>query len=209
VDPADGYALYVANPQFVNSGDSTIRVVNGVNVTTDQNKALYHYAGSAIPDLFGSFGNTFKYKGLQLDIVCTYQIGGQMYDTNYAVLMHTGNNYGSAYSTDILNRWQKPGDITDVPRLDVNRNTQSSAASDRWLKGSDYLSLRQINLSYKMPKEFISKLEIDNASVYINGENLLLFTKCQGMDPTQTFNGTTQNRYIPSRVITLGLNLNF
>ncbi|UPZ15989.1 SusC/RagA family TonB-linked outer membrane protein [Flavobacterium humidisoli] len=209
VDPADGYALYVANPQFVNSGDSTIRVVNGVNVTTDQNKALYHYAGSAIPDLFGSFGNTFKYKGLQLDIVCTYQIGGQMYDTNYAVLMHTGNNYGSAFSTDILNRWQKPGDVTDVPRLDVNRNTQSSAASDRWLKGSDYLSLRQINLSYKMPKEFISKLEIDNASVYINGENLLLFTKRQGMDPTQTFNGTTQNRYIPSRVITLGLNLNF
>lgn len=209
VDPADGYALYVANPQFVNSGDSTIRVVNGVNLTTDQNKALYHYAGSAIPDLFGSFGNTFKYKGLQLDIVCTYQIGGQMYDTNYAVLMHTGNSYGSAFSTDILNRWQKPGDITDVPRLDVNRNTQSSAASDRWLKGSDYLSLRQINLSYKMPKEFISKLEIDNASVYINGENLLLFTKRQGMDPTQTFNGTTQNRYIPSRVITLGLNLNF
>lgn len=209
VDPADGYALYVADPQFVNSGDSTIRVVNGVNVTTDQNKALYHYAGSAIPDLFGSFGNTFKYKGLQLDVVCTYQIGGQMYDTNYAVLMHTGNSYGSAFSTDILNRWQKPGDITDVPRLDVNRNTQSSAASDRWLKGSDYLSLRQINLSYKMPKEFISKLEIDNASVYINGENLLLFTKRQGMDPTQTFNGTTQNRYIPSRVITLGLNLNF
>ena len=209
VDPADGYALYVADPQFVNSGDSTIRVVNGVNVTTDQNKALYHYAGSAIPDLFGSFGNTFKYKGLQLDVVCTYQIGGQMYDTNYAVLMHTGNSYGSAFSTDILNRWQKPGDITDVPRLDVNRNTQSSAASDRWLKGSDYLSLRQINLSYKMPKEFISKLEIDNASVYVNGENLLLFTKRQGMDPTQTFNGTTQNRYIPSRVITLGLNLNF
>ena len=55
----------------------------------------------------------------------------------------------------------------------------------------------------------ISKLEIDNASVYVNGENLLMFTKRQGMDPTQSFNGTTQNRYIPSRVITLGVNLNF
>lgn len=209
VDPSDGYALYVADPALMSASDPTGRVVNGVNVTTDQNKALYHYAGSAIPDLFGSFGNTFKYKGLQLDVVCTYQIGGKMYDSNYAALMHTGNNYGSALSTDILNRWQKPGDITDVPRLDVNRNTQSTAVSDRWLKGSDYLSLRQINLSYKMPAEFISKLEIDNASVYINGENLLLFTKRQGMDPTQTFNGTTQNRYIPSRVITLGLNLNF
>ncbi|WP_276382011.1 TonB-dependent receptor [Flavobacterium sp. H4147] len=209
VDPADGYALYVADPKFVNTGDTTLRVVNGVNVTTDQNKALYHYAGSAIPDLFGSFGNTIKYKGLRLDIICTYQIGGQMYDTNYASLMHTGNNYGSALSTDIFRRWQKPGDITDVPRLDINRNTQASSASDRWLTGSDYLSLRQINLSYKMPSEFLSKMEIDNASVYVNGENLLLFTKRQGMDPTQTFNGTTQNRYIPSRVITLGVNLNF
>ncbi|MCV2484079.1 TonB-dependent receptor [Flavobacterium sp. SH_e] len=209
VDPTDGYALYVADPTLMSANDSTARVVNGVNVTTDQNKALYHYAGSAIPDLFGSFGNSFKYKGLKLDILFSYQIGGKMYDTNYAGLMHTGNNYGSALSVDALKRWQKPGDITDVPRLDVNRNTQSTAASDRWLIGSDYLALRQINLSYKMPDELTSKFEIDNAVIYVNGENLMLFTKRQGMDPTQTFNGTTQNRYIPSRVISLGLNLNF
>lgn len=209
VDSADGYALYVANPDLMVTNDPTGRVVNGVNVTTDQNKALYHYAGSAIPDLFGSFGTTLKYRGLQLDVICAYQIGGQMYDTNYASLMHTGNNYGSAFSTDILNRWQQPGDITDVPRLDINRNTQSSSSSDRWLEKSDYLNLRQINFSYKLPSDLISKLEIDNATIYINGENLLLFTKRQGMDPTQTFNGTTQNRYIPSKVITMGFNLNF
>ncbi|TPG38123.1 SusC/RagA family TonB-linked outer membrane protein [Flavobacterium pectinovorum] len=209
VDPADGYALYVADADKMIANDPTGRVVNGVNVTTDQNKALFHYAGSAIPDLFGSFGNTFKYKGIQLDVMFSYQIGGEMYDSNYSTLMHTGNNYGSALSTDILDRWQKPGDITNVPRLDVSRNTQSSAVSDRWLKGSDYLALRQINLSYKLPSDLISKLAIDNATVYVNGENLLLFTKRQGMDPTQTFNGTTQNRYIPSRVITLGFNLNF
>lgn len=209
VDPADGYALFVADPKFVGINDSSVRVVDGTNVTTDHNKALYHYAGTAIPDLFGSFGNTFKYKGLELNVLCSYQIGGKMYDTNYSALMHTGNNYGSALSTDIFRRWQQPGDITDVPRLDINRNTAASSGSDRWLIGSDYLALRQINLSYKVPAEFISRLEVDNAYVYINGENLLLFAKRQGMDPTQTFNGTTQNRYVPARVITLGLNLNF
>lgn len=209
VDPADGYALYVADPSLIVTGDSTQRVINGVNVTTDQNKALYHYAGSAIPDLFGSFGTAVKYKGLKLEVLCTYQIGGETYDTNYAVLMHTGNNYGSALSSDILKRWQKPGDITNVPALNINRNTASSAASDRWLTGSDYIALRQINLSYKVPSEFISKLALDNANIYVNGENLLLFTKRQGMDPSQTFDGTTQNRYIPSRIITMGLNLNF
>ncbi|WP_316634431.1 TonB-dependent receptor [uncultured Flavobacterium sp.] len=209
VDPADGYALYVADPNLMVPNDPTGRVVDGVNVTTNQNKALYHYAGSAIPDLFGTFGNTFKYQGLQLDIMCSYQIGGLTYDTNYSGLMHTGNSYGSAFSTDILSRWQKPGDMTDVPRLDINRNTQSSAASDRWLQKSDYLALRQINLSYKLSSDLISKLKIDNATIYVNGENLLLFAKRQGMDPTQTFNGTTQNRYIPSRMISMGFNLNF
>ena len=209
MDPADGYALYVSDPTLIVAGDATQRVVNGVNVTTDQNKALYHYSGSAIPDLYGSFGTNVEYKGLKLEVLFAYQIGGKMYDTNYAALMHTGNNYGSALSTDIYNRWQKPGDITDVPRLDINRNTQSSAASDRWLIGADYLSFRQINLSYKMPSNLISKLKIDNATLYVNGENLMLFTKRQGSDPSQTFNGTTQNRFTPSRVITLGLNLNF
>ncbi|MDR7369995.1 TonB-dependent receptor [Flavobacterium aquidurense] len=209
VDPTDGYALYVSDPQLIVAGDATQRVVNGVNVTTDQNKALYHYADTAIPDLYGSFGTNLDYKGLRLEVLFSYQIGGEMYDTNYANLMHTGNNYGSALSVDALKRWQKPGDITDVPRMDINRNTQSSAASDRWLIGSDYLSLRQVNLSYKMPSELISKISIDNATLFINGENLLLSTKRQGMDPSQTFNGTTQNRYMPSRVITLGLNLNF
>jgi len=209
VDPADGYALYTADPKLITVGDPTQRVVKGVNVTTDQNKALYHYAGSAIPDLFGSFGTALKYQGLQLEVLCSYQIGGLMYDTNYAALMQTGNDYGAAFSTDILNRWQQPGDITNVPRLDINRNTQSAAASDRWLQKSDYLALRQINLSYKIPSDLISKLQIENATVYINGENLLLFSKRQGMDPSQTFNGTTQNRYIPSRVITMGFNLNF
>ncbi|WP_289665415.1 SusC/RagA family TonB-linked outer membrane protein [Flavobacterium panacagri] len=209
VDPTDGYALYVSDPALIVAGDATQRVVNGVNVTTDQNKALYHYADSAIPDLYGSFGTNVDYKGLRLEVLFAYQIGGMMYDSNYAALMHTGNNYGSALSVDALNRWQKPGDITDVPRMDINRNTQSTAASDRWLIGSDYLSLRQVNLSYKMPSELISKLGVDNATLYVNGENLMLFTKRQGLDPSQTFNGTTQNRYTPSRVITLGLNLNF
>lgn len=209
VDAADGYALYVSDPKLIVAGDAEQRVVNGVNVTTNHTKALYHYAGSALPDLFGSFSNTFKYKGLELSLMFTYQLGGKTYDSNYASLMHTGSQYGSALSADILDRWQKPGDITNVPRLDINRNTQSSAASDRWLIDSDYLSFRQANLAYNLPKNLIDKLGIDNMKFFVNGENLILFTKKKGMDPTQNFNGTTQNRFSPARIISLGLSLNF
>ncbi|MBK0370462.1 SusC/RagA family TonB-linked outer membrane protein [Flavobacterium agrisoli] len=209
VDPTDGYILYVSDPSLIVANDAEQRVVNGVNVTTNHTKALYHYAGSSLPDLYGSFTNTFKYAGLELSVMFTYQLGGLTYDTNYASLMHSGNQYGSALSTDILNRWQNPGDITDVPRLDVNRETQNSAASDRWLIDSDYLSFRQANLAYNLPNNLTDKLGINSMRFFVNGENLILFTKKKGMDPTQNFNGTTQNRFSPSRVISLGLNLNF
>ena len=209
VDPADGYTLYVVDPLLTNPTDTDSRVVNGVNVTINQNKALYKYHGSALPDLFGSITNTFKYGGLQLDVLLTYQLGGKTYDTNYAALMHSGNNYGSALSTDILKRWQKPGDITDVPLLNIARNTPNSAASDRWLVDSDYLSLRQVSLSYNLPTEISSRLKLDAVKFYVNGENLKLFTKRQGMDPQANFNGTTQNRFSPSKVISFGINLNF
>lgn len=209
VDPADGYALFVSDPTLIVEGDPDQRVVNGVNVTTNQNKALYAYAGSSLPDLYGSFSNTFKYKGLELSLMFTYQLGGLTYDSAYRALMHTGSDYGSALSTDILNRWQKPGDITNVPRLDVNRNTEASANSDRWLVDSDYLSFRQANLAYNLPNSLTDKLGIDSMRFFVNGENLILFTKRKGMDPTQNFNGTTQNRFPPSRIISLGLNLNF
>ncbi|KVV14256.1 TonB-dependent receptor [Flavobacterium sp. TAB 87] len=209
VDSADGYALYVADPALIVAGDTEQRVVNGMNVTTNHTKALYKYAGSALPDLYGSFSNTFNYKGLELSVMFTYQMGGKTYDSNYQSLMHTGNDYGSALSTDILNRWQKAGDVTNVPRLDVTTNTASSASSDRWLVDSDYLSFRQANLSYKLPINFTEKIGVDNMRFFVNGENLLLFTKKQGMDPTQNFNGTTQNRFSPARIFSLGLNLNF
>ncbi|MGO4821927.1 MULTISPECIES: SusC/RagA family TonB-linked outer membrane protein [unclassified Flavobacterium] len=209
VDPTDGYALFIVDPLLTTPTDTDSRVVNGVNVTINQNKALYEYHGSALPDLFGSFTNTFKVGGFQMDVLFTYQLGGKTYDSNYAALMHSGNNYGSALHTDILNRWQKPGDITDVPVLNISRNTQNSAASDRWLVASDYLSLRQVSLSYNLPTDIISRLQIDAAKFYINGENLKLFTKREGMDPQANYNGTTQNRFSPSRTISLGINLNF
>jgi hypothetical protein len=58
----------------------------------------------------------------------------------------------------------KPGDITDVPLLNIARNPSNSAASSRWLVDSDYLFIRQVSLSYNLPKELISKLKIDAAN---------------------------------------------
>ncbi len=207
VDPEDGAALYVLDPD-VDETDAAVRTVDGVLVTTDQNDAKFDFVGTAVPDVFGSFTNTLSYKGVRLGFLFTYQVGGETYDTNFASLMSSGD-YGDALSTEILGRWQKPGDRTDVPRLDASKIVPFGAASDRWLVSSSYISLRQINLSYDLPDKYTELVGMSSARIYVNAENLFLRTKRKGMDVNQNFNGTTQNRFTPSRVVTVGLNVAF
>lgn len=207
VDPADGAALYVAEDS-VDPNDASLRTVDGVLVTTDQNKAKFNFVGTAIPDLFGSFRNTVRFKNISLNTLFAYQIGGDTYDSNYASILSSGD-FGEALHVDILKRWQKPGDITDVPRLDNAQLAPFGAASDRWLTDSSFLNLRQVNLTYQLPARLIDVLQLKSASIYANAENLYVWNARKGLDVNQAFNGTSVNRFTPARIISLGLNVTF
>jgi TonB-linked SusC/RagA family outer membrane protein len=204
VDPADGSGLFVAE----NTTAAGVRTVNGVAVTPFSNNAKYHYAGSVIPDLTGSFTNSFRYKNFNLNFLFTYQIGGDNYDFNYAGIMSAGG-YGASKSVDILNRWQKPGDVTDVPRLDASFSSQWGAQSDRFLTDASFLNLRQINLSYKLPTDIANRLNMSSIRFFANAENLFSINARKGLNLQQQFSGNTSNAYTPSRVITMGVNLKF
>lgn len=121
--------------------------------------------------------------------------------------MHTGA-FGSNWSTDILDRWQKPGDVTDVPRLQ-NNLARLNAASSRYLIGSDFLSLRNVTLTYTLPASIVRRIDLKDAKIFATGDNLGMLTKRKGMDPQQSFAGTADFTYAPSRVISVGLNLTF
>jgi TonB-dependent starch-binding outer membrane protein SusC len=211
VDPIDGAALYIAEQSAIDASGSDIREVDGIMVTTDPNNAEFAYVGTAIPDLFGSITNTLVYKGLSLRTLVSYQIGGKTYDNSYyGQLMHPGSGYGFALHSDILNRWQEPGDITDVPRLDSSQGSNFGAAnSSRWLFDADYLILQNVTLSYEIPVSIISRFGVSRASVYASGENLLHLTALKGLEAGQQFSGTTTRRYAPARIITFGANLTF
>ncbi|ARS33979.1 SusC/RagA family TonB-linked outer membrane protein [Pontibacter actiniarum] len=202
VDPADGAGLFATDTWV----EGKTRVINGDTVTTDSNGAKYHYAGSAIPDFAGGITNTFTYKNLSLSVLLTYQVGGKVYDANYASLMNAGTQ-GGALHKDILNRWQQAGDETDVPRMDLTTATHYNAQSDRWLIDASYLNIRSVNLNYVLPSELTSKVFLKNASVFASGENLALFSKRDGMNVNQSYSGVTSNSYIPARVYTVGLNV--
>ncbi|MBW3518572.1 SusC/RagA family TonB-linked outer membrane protein [Flavobacterium sp. NKUCC04_CG] len=208
VDPADGAGLFIASDESVEVGATDLRTINGITVTTNPNNAKYNFVGNALPKLYGSFGSNFKYKGIQLDFLFTYQLGGKTYDSNYASLMH-GGNYGNASSTDIENRWQQPGDNTSVPRLDSAQRTLYGSSSSRWLIDSSYLSLKQMTLSYDFDTDLTKKLGVEQVRLYANGENLFVTSKRKGLDVGQNFNGTTQNRFLPARIVSVGFNLKF
>ncbi|WP_461114968.1 SusC/RagA family TonB-linked outer membrane protein [Spirosoma jeollabukense] len=201
VNPANGEveyraASYIAtNSRITEAGDT---------LTNNVNNARYHYNGSSVPAMSGGFTNTFRYKGLSLSALFVYQLGGKTYDAAYAALMSSGG-YGSAKSTDILRRWRNPGDITDVPRMDAARTSDFDAQSDRWLIDASYMNLRSVTLSYTLPNVLARKLFLENAQVYVSGENLLILSGRKGMNVQQQFNGVTGNVFSPAKSLVLGV----
>ena len=202
VDPSDGAGLYVADDPTA----SNVRTVDGVAVTTASSNAKFHYAGSAIPDLTGAITNEFKYKNFSLSTLFTYQLGGETLDLNYAGIMSAGT-YGEAKSVDILDRWQQPGDITNVPRMDASSASQWDATSDRWLTDASNLNLRQANLAYTFNKDVAEKIGLSYLRLYATAENVFSVNARKGLNVQQQFNGNTSNVFTPSRIVSFGLNL--
>ncbi len=210
VDPTDGAALYVADNTASTTGRRILVNKNGGNdtLTTLQSNGKFEYHGSSIPDLYGSFTQSFSFKGFTLSALFTFQLGGSTYDANFQGLMSAGT-YGGALSTAVLNRWQKAGDITDVPRMDAGRLVDFNATSSRWLIDASYLNIRTVSVTYALPKALLSRWKVNNSQVFVSAENLAFFSKRKGLNNQQAFSGVTSNGYPPARVISAGLSLNF
>ncbi|WP_345953272.1 SusC/RagA family TonB-linked outer membrane protein [Mucilaginibacter sp. PAMB04168] len=200
VNPADGRELYFAENTKATTG---LVYIGTDTLTTSATNAKYHYTGSAIPKVYGSISNTFTYKSFSLQVQMIYQLGGKTFDSDYQSLMYQGT-YGRALHVDALKRWQNPGDETDVPRRITGATMYDS---DRWLVNSSYLNLRTATLNYNISKTLSNRLGIQNARVYVSGENLFISTARKGLDPTQTFTGAPSYTYAPARVVSLGLNV--
>jgi len=204
VDTETGEALYLTDHESDNT-----KIIGQDTVTTARSEADYRYTGdSSIPDVYGAMTHNFSYKNFSLAVQFTFQLGGKVYDSSYAGLMH-GGTYGTAMSVDALNRWQVPGDITDVPRLDNTRVSDFSGTSSRWLTSASYLQLNMVSLSYSLPEKWLEHIKARNASVFCSAENLATFTKRKGMNSPGSFNGTVDNVYNFNRIVSLGLSVNF
>lgn len=167
---------------------------------------------SAIPDVRGAFNLNATYKGFFLGAQMLYSLGGYSYDGAYANLMANGQIGGNNWHQDINNRWQNPGDITDVPRLSSNRagDTSFASLSSRFLTKADYLVLNNVTIGYNIPKDYLANMGINSLQLSVSGDNLWLSTARKGFNPSTAETGASSiYRYSPLSTITFGAKFNF
>ncbi len=228
VDPADGVGMWYmyyddANQNGVlDASENTIaslheyqalnpEAIIAKTTTKNYSNGTQKYIGkSAIPKISGAFRINATYKNFDLSAQFIYGLGAYAYDYLYALLMDNGTVGNNNWHTDILKRWQKPGDITDVPRLSDNLDTNVYRNSTRFLEKGDYLALNNLRIGYTFPKKLINRLGINSLSIYLAGDNLFLLSARNGFNPATAEEGTSSTyRYNPLTTYTFGLNVKF
>ena len=202
VNPANGYAMWYQDV-LDSEGNPT-----GEQVTTENySDASRNYTGkSSLPDVHGGFTNYFQYKNFDLNVLFNFSVGSYVYDSSYAAIMAGFESPGRSASSDLVDRWQEPGDITDVPLLLTSSNDFNSQ-SDRFLFKNDYLRLKALTLGYNFPEAVLG--DSANLRIFFQGDNLLTFQSHKGIDPEQSISGLTDSRSYNQRIMSFGLSLNF
>ena len=209
VDPQTGDALYVLN---TTNPDGSINR----STTTDFTQAQRVLAGNPIPDWIGGLTNTVTYREFDFAFTFQGQWGSSIYN-GAGQFQETGFGNGlDNQDAVILNRWQEPGDITDIPRAVLFSNNGHSH-STRYLQSANFIRLRNVSLGYTLPASVLNNSGLKNVRVYFTGLNLLTFTNFRGYDPESTNDDANTNTNIGStfysapaaKVYTLGLNITF
>lgn len=146
--------------------------------------------GDRLPDFQGGFFNNFEYKNISFSFNILYSYGAdQLF--NYPDEADGRNLANRNQSVNLVDRWQKPGDVTDIPRLLTNRVIVSN--SSRYLYDVSYLKLSNVSLAYKFSGQLVKRLHLNNLSVFANGNNLFYVYKDAG---TKGRNGVAERRFV-------------
>ena len=204
VDPATGYGMWYKDVKDANG------LPTGQRVTTKvYSEATRYYVGkSSLPDVVGGLTNYFKYKNIDLNILFNFSYGAYVYDSSYASLMEGLKTPGRAAHQDLQSRWQKAGDVTNVPLL-LTSNNDFNSQSTRFLFKNDYIRLKALNFGYNFTKEVLQNAHISKLRLYLQADNLFTIQSHKGIDPEQDLGGSTNSRSYNQKIVSFGINLEF
>ena len=214
--------LYV-DPQ---TGNAVYEDVNKDGIITSADRQI---VGNANPRYTGGLTNTLSYKAFDLNFFFYFSQGNKIMNMQNFFLVHGGTQSNIGFLPLQLERWQKPGDITDIPRLTTfagsptvnggasnNYGGNVASLSSRYLEDASFVRLRNVSLGYNVPTAVSRKLHLSSLRAYVQVSNLFTISDYSGLDPEVSSQGGNQNTAgydwatVPQpRTFLVGLNLSF
>ena len=199
VDPQTGKALFYTDGK-------------GSPTTDNPNEAKQVILGQMAPKYFGAFSMNFRYRDFDLSASLNYSAGNKVYNRGMEFDLMCGDYELGPVATYVYeNRWQKPGDVTDVPQFIAGGQGEAAARSSRFLMNAAYARMKNITLGYTLPKKIAKALTIDNLRVYASVDNLFTITAKDfiGFDPQAEDDYYQQWTYPVPTTYLFGVNLSF
>ena len=196
VNPANGEALWVTEDGSLSNNYADARK---------------YYAGSPEPKLIGGFNTTLAWKGLSLSAFFEYKVGNYVCILNeHSYLNSDGKQMDMNQMASSLNYWKQPGDTGCNPKpIAGNATNSATALSDRWLERGDYLRIKDVTLSYSLPKVALDKIHVKGLRLFVSGLNLYCFNDVNFWDPEMGVSGTGAGIYPLTKSFVGGVELSF
>ena len=202
VNPDNGKARY-----YTSAEDPTL--------TESYAAASQQLAGERIPTYSGGLGTRVTFRGFYADANFYFAGGNKVYEY-YANYTQASGLYSTLYynaNEILMDRWQKPGDITRVPKMEYSYSSTvvGASTSTRFLYDADFVRLRDVAIGYNVPSKWTEKAGLDGVNIALRGVNLWTWVKDDNlkMDPEMRNSGTWTIYAPPLKSISLGINLKF
>lgn len=191
--------LYV-DPQ---TGNAVYDDVNGDGKITTADRQI---VGKALPDFSGGLTNNFSYKNFDFNFFIFFTKGNSVLNMQDFFMVHGGTQASIGFLPRQLDRWQKPGDVTDIPRMttfrdDPTANNSSAnnyvgnvaSLSSRYLQDASFIRLKNVSFGYNLPSATAEKIGFKKVRAYVQLSNVFTITNYNGLDPEVSATGGNQN----------------
>ena len=201
------YAYGTTSQYEFRGGDSKYEDINH-DGTIDELDIVY--LGNSNPFFNGGFGTTLHYQNLSCVMFFNFRYGNKIVN---AARMNAENMYKNDNQSIAVNwRWRKEGDVTEIPRA-LYQYGYNWLGSDRFVEDGSFLRFKYLQFNYNVPQAKLKRYKLDRLNIYLNFNNLAVFTKYTGVDPEVgygSFGVSTDNNQTPrAKDFTLGVTLGF
>ena len=193
VNAANGNALYLTQAG---------------NLTQTYSTADLRTFGTSDAPWFGGLSTTVMYKGFDLSAQVNFFLNRDVYNNDMINLANPSYLFDNM-SVELLNEWQKPGDVTNIPRPTSAGGNAFQANTTRFLEDGSFWRLRNVTLGYTVPTQVLNKLKIRSARIFVQGQNWWTHTKFKSFDPESSSAVLVGAQYPALVQTTVGVSLGF